>query len=83
MGWANLLNIPIICVYKEDSKVSGSLRAVADKFIGYKNCDDLINKLEMSLNEYSQYCLASKITSKPDTGLYLVPLLFQRNIHCD
>lgn len=49
MGWANLLDIPIICVYKKSSKVSSSLQAVTDDFIEYEDKNDLINKLEESI----------------------------------
>jgi len=49
MGWANLLNIPVICVYKKGSKVSNSLRAVTDKFVEYDDKEDLIKKLKESI----------------------------------
>jgi|WetSurMetagenome_2_1015567.scaffolds.fasta_scaffold720672_2 hypothetical protein len=49
MAWAGLYNIPIICFYKKDAKISGSLQAVTDKFIEYKDKTDLINKLREEL----------------------------------
>ncbi len=46
LGWADIYKIPVVCIYKKGSKISGSLKIIADKFIEYKNAEDLINKLE-------------------------------------
>lgn len=45
LGWANLLNIPIICIYKKDHKTSGSLKILTDKFIEYEKAKDLMDNL--------------------------------------
>jgi len=45
IGIASTLNIPIICVYKEGIKISGSLKYMTDKFITYINSQDLISKI--------------------------------------
>ncbi len=51
LGWANLNNVKIICVYKNGAKVSGALKAVTNNFIEYSNPKELIEKLEEKLKE--------------------------------
>lgn len=51
LGWANVYQVPIICIYKTGSKISGSLKVVSDKLIEYNDGKDLINKL----TEYFKY----------------------------
>ena len=51
LGWADILKVPIICIYKNGSKVSGSLKAITDNFLEYSDEMDLIVKLEQKLNE--------------------------------
>lgn len=51
MGWADVYNIPIICIYKSGSKTSSSLKKISKTFIEYSNTDDLVNKLKPILNE--------------------------------
>ena len=46
LGWADVFKIPIICIYKEGYKYSGSINKLTEKFIVYKNSQDLIKKLE-------------------------------------
>lgn len=46
LGWANLSNVPIVCVYKENSKYSGALTVVSEKFITYQNEQDLIEAVK-------------------------------------
>ena len=45
LGWANIYNIPIICIYKKKSSPSKSLKTVTKKFIKYTDEKDLIKKL--------------------------------------
>jgi len=45
LGWANIFGVPIICIYKEGSKISRSLNKLTDKFIIYENAKDMIQKL--------------------------------------
>ena len=46
MGWADMNQVKIICIYRKGIKVSGSIKCVANIFIEYENEKDLINKLE-------------------------------------
>ena len=49
LGWANLFNIPVLCLFREDKTYSDSLKFVSNKFFSYKNGDELIIKLEKYL----------------------------------
>jgi hypothetical protein len=50
LGWANLLNIPIVCIYKKNSKFSKSLKIISKDFIEYQDSNDLIHKLQNYLH---------------------------------
>ncbi len=52
LGWADLLNIPIICIYKKGQEISGSLKVISKDFIEYENEDDLIEKLRKEISKY-------------------------------
>lgn len=45
LGWANLLGIEIIAIYKKGSHVSNSLKMISKDIIEYENSEDLITKL--------------------------------------
>ncbi len=45
IGWADSFNIPIVCIYKDGKSFSSSLKFLTNKFISYKNEDDMIVKL--------------------------------------
>jgi nucleoside 2-deoxyribosyltransferase len=49
MGWAEMSGIPVMCIYKKGSDVSGSAKLVTKKFIEYADSNDLINKLSIEL----------------------------------
>lgn len=51
LAWANVYGVPIMCMYKNGSDISGSLKFLTDTFIEYKDSDDLINKLTVALGE--------------------------------
>lgn len=50
LGWASILNIPIICIYKKDHEIAGSLKVITSDFIEYSDSQDLIKKLREKLN---------------------------------
>lgn len=52
LGWANIFEVPIICIHKEGSKISSSLSKITDKFIVYKDKEDMISKLTSELNSF-------------------------------
>ena len=45
LGWANILEVPIIFIYKRDSKLSSSLKILSGNFIEYQDSTELIEKL--------------------------------------
>jgi len=51
LGWADVLGIPIICIYKEGSKVSGSIQLVTKELVAYKDKEEMINRLSEALDD--------------------------------
>jgi len=49
LGRAELLKIPIICIYKKWTKVAWSVKVIKCNFIEYENLEDLICKLEKAI----------------------------------
>ncbi len=45
LGWADAFNVPIICIYRTGSKISGSLRFISQNILGYSDSNDLVKKL--------------------------------------
>lgn len=45
LGWANIYEIPIVCISKEGASISHSLHAVSDTFLIYKNAEEMIEKI--------------------------------------
>lgn len=46
LGWANMFDIPIVCIYKKGSVLSRSLEEVCGEMIEYDNdIENVINKL--------------------------------------
>lgn len=49
LGRADVFGIPVVCIYKEGSKMSGSLKYVSDTFIEYNTTEDMIEKISKAL----------------------------------
>jgi hypothetical protein len=45
LGWANMLNVPILCISKKGAKIAGSLKYITDQFLVYDGPADLIKQL--------------------------------------
>ncbi|HKC14671.1 MAG TPA: hypothetical protein VKC89_01760 [Patescibacteria group bacterium] len=45
LGWADSFKVPVVCISKEGTKISNSLKTVSDAFIVYRNSEDLIDQL--------------------------------------
>jgi hypothetical protein len=45
IGWADAANVPLLFIYKDGAKISGSLKYLTDNFIEYSSSGDLITKL--------------------------------------
>lgn len=50
LGRADTSNIPIVCMYEQGSKISGSLKYVTDSFFEYENQSDMITKISEIVN---------------------------------
>nr|AIA16070.1 Unknown Function [uncultured bacterium] len=49
LGWADAAEVPIICFYTKDAKISGSLKVICDTFVEYTDSEDMIIKLQEAL----------------------------------
>lgn len=49
MGWASLQGVPIIAIYKRGSKLSNSVKSIAETVIEYTSGDDMVKKLSTYL----------------------------------
>lgn len=52
LGWADAFHVPIVCIYKLDTKVPQSLYVVSNRFIEYLNADDMVEKVGKVLSKY-------------------------------
>jgi hypothetical protein len=46
LGWADMLKIPIVCIYRKGCTISGSLKAITNTFIEYIDHTSLITQIE-------------------------------------
>jgi hypothetical protein len=51
LGWADIYEVPIICIYRKGSKVSDSLKVVLKNFVEYSNSKELIFGIKRILNQ--------------------------------
>lgn len=49
LGWADAAKIPIICIYKQGTKPSGSLKVVSHIFVEYLDSEDMIKKVHQAI----------------------------------
>ncbi len=49
IGWANMLNIPVVCIFKNGFEISMSLKSITDKFLNYSNNDELLKQLRQGI----------------------------------
>jgi len=49
LGWADVFEKPIICIYKKGTKPSTALEKLKPTFISYKDSEDMIAKLQQSI----------------------------------
>jgi hypothetical protein len=54
LGWADILNVPIACLYKKGFKIPNSLKVVTDMFLEYSNIDELIAKIGETITKLSK-----------------------------
>lgn len=51
LGWANVYKVPILCIYKEGSKISQSLKVVTSEFAVYSNSTDIIPIIQKFIDQ--------------------------------
>ena len=59
---ADIYEVPIICIYRTGSKVSGSLNVIPKKFIEYSNSKELISGIERIINRIQEQNLTESST---------------------
>ncbi|HVZ58644.1 MAG TPA: hypothetical protein VG935_02730 [Patescibacteria group bacterium] len=52
LGWANLLNIPIVCIYQDGATPSPSLALVSSKMMMYTSTENMIEDITGLLRNY-------------------------------
>ncbi len=51
LGWADLLQIPIVCIYKKGVEISGSLSIISKKFLMYTDTNNMIEDITKLLGD--------------------------------
>jgi len=54
LGWADMIGVPVFCIYRKGSKVSSSLEMVKTSRQEYKNADDMLKIIGRYLSQYKQ-----------------------------
>lgn len=52
LGWVFDDNVPVYFIYKEGTKVSGSLKCISDNFYEYSDSDSLVKVLLEIINDW-------------------------------
>ncbi len=52
LAWANMFEVPIVCIYKEGAEISTSLSFVTHKFLMYTSTENMIEDIDGVLKEY-------------------------------
>ncbi|MEK7605685.1 MAG: hypothetical protein AAB478_04180 [Patescibacteria group bacterium] len=52
LAWANMYQIPIVCIYKQGSDISGSLSFITSKFLMYTDTQNMIEDIAGFLRQY-------------------------------
>ena len=51
LGWANVFNVPVICLHKVGKPLAGSLSVITQNFVEYKNAADMVSKIDKELQK--------------------------------
>ncbi|OGY86951.1 MAG: hypothetical protein A2233_00460 [Candidatus Kerfeldbacteria bacterium RIFOXYA2_FULL_38_24] len=51
LGWADTHHVPVVCIYRKGSKVSGALKVVSQNFFEYENPSDILRVISKYLTE--------------------------------
>lgn len=50
LGWASLVDIPIVCIYKKTAAISSSLQLITSRYIPYKHISDIHDEVLQIIN---------------------------------
>src|SRR5690242_2631599 len=45
LGWADILEIPVVCIYKQGAEISIALSSVSNKFLMYTDSENMIQDI--------------------------------------
>jgi hypothetical protein len=51
LGWANINNIPIVCIYKKGQKYTGAINSVTENILQYSDLDDILSEIEQLIEK--------------------------------
>lgn len=46
LGWADMLGVTILCIFRQGVKISSSVKFLTDNFIEYSDSHDLVEKIK-------------------------------------
>ena len=49
LGWANINNIPIVCIYKKGQKYTGAINSVSKTILEYSDLADILGEIEQMI----------------------------------
>ena len=52
LAWANMFDIPVVCIYKEGVEISGSLSFITNKFLMYTSKENMLEDIEGAIKLY-------------------------------
>lgn len=52
LGWADIFEVPIVCIHKEDADISGSLSFITNKIVMYTDTENMIEDIEEIIREF-------------------------------
>lgn len=64
IGWADMKNIPLLCLYRKGSKISSSLKLITKNVVEYSDEQDMLKKLKLFLIEQKNKKKGAKMPRK-------------------
>lgn len=49
LGWADMLKVPVVCIYKKGAQISASLKVITRTFLEYSDASDLVAKVSQAI----------------------------------
>jgi len=51
LGWAGEFDVSVVCIYEKGAEPSGSLKAITDEIVTYKNSEEMVEIVEEAVEE--------------------------------